>query len=114
MEQNILLADYDIAPTLPHALFPDLNMLRKNRFECLNKINNHPIQKKLPVIIYSPSCNVENANLLYDNDANYYICKLSDFEECKEVIRKAIMLVDQQDKQASKQNFLINKLKTAS
>ena len=41
--------------------------------------------------------------------ADYYICKPSVFEEHKIVVNIAIMLVKQNNVQASKENFFINK-----
>lgn len=98
---------------LPHALFLDLNMPRKNGFECLTEIKNHPTLKDLPVIVYSTSYDEEKANLLYKTGAHYFICKPSDFEELKMVVHKAIMLLSQNNLQATKENFFINKFKAA-
>ena len=102
-----------VSANLPHVLFLDLNMPRKNGFECLTEIKKHPTLEKLPVIIFSTSYDPEKANMLYNTGANYYICKPSDFEDLKKVIRNAIMLVNQNDEQVSKKKFVINKLKTA-
>lgn len=97
---------------LPHALFLDLNMPRKNGFECLMEIKKHSTLKNLPVIIYSTSYEKEKANQLYNRGAHYYICKPSDFEELKHVVNKAIMLVKENNAQPTKETFLINKLKS--
>ena len=101
------------AENLPDALFLDLNMPRKNGFECLTEIKKHPILKDLPVIIHSTSYNVDIANQLYNTGANYYICKPSDFEELKNTIYNAIVRVKQNFKQTPIENFLINKFKAA-
>lgn len=102
-----------ISSNLPHMLFLDLNMPRINGFECLIEIKKNPTLKKLPVIIYSTSYNEDKASALYLGGANYYICKPSDFEELKNVVQRAITLVGQNNVQVSKENFYINKLKTA-
>ena len=102
-----------VSANLPDALFLDLNMPRKNGFECLTEIKTHQIFKNLPVIVYSTSFDAEKANQLYNLGANYYICKPTNFEDLKKVIHKAILLVNQNSGQASKENFLLNKLKTA-
>ena len=98
---------------LPHAIFLDLNMPRKSGFECLAKIKSDPILKNIPVVIFSTSYDQEKANLLYDEGAHYYICKPSDFEELKIVLHRAITLLSQNNLQVSKENFYINKPKTA-
>src|SRR5580704_5402709 len=40
---------------LPHVLFLDLNMPRKNGFECLSELKVDKKLKQLPVIIFSTS-----------------------------------------------------------
>lgn len=93
---------------LPYILFLDLNMPRKNGFECLNEIKKHPSLKNLPVVVISTSYEEEKANQLYKIGAQFYICKPSDFDELKKVIHKAMLLV-QQKLQPTKENFLLNK-----
>lgn len=100
-----------VSANLPHALFLDLNMPRKNGFECLNEIKKHSTLSKLPVIIFSTSYDAEKANQLYSTGANYFIRKPSNFEELKKLVHRVIMLVKQDDKQATKEDFYINKLK---
>ena len=101
-----------VAANLPDALFLDLNMPRKNGFECLTELKNNSTFKNLPVIIISTSYDEEKANLLYKEGAHYYICKPSGFEELKNVVQHAITLVGQNNKQATKEDFFINKLKS--
>ena len=101
------------AANLPHAIFLDLNLPRKSGFECLTEIKSHPTLKNIPVVIFSTSYDREKANLLYNEGAHYYICKPSDFEELKIVVYKAITLLGQNKLQATKENFYLNKLKTA-
>lgn len=55
----------------------------------------------------------EKAGHLYNSGASYYICKPSDFEELKNVVHKIITLLSQNILQPSKENFYVNKLKTA-
>ncbi|MBC7535834.1 MAG: response regulator [Ferruginibacter sp.] len=100
-----------ISKNLPYALFLDLNMPRKNGFECLTEIKKNSDFNKIPVIIYSTSYDQEKANIIYNEGAHYYICKPSDFEELKNMIHKAIMLLGKNNLQASKENFYINKVK---
>ena len=101
-----------ISKNLPYALFLDLNMPRKNGFECLTEIKKHSVFNKIPVIIYSTSYDQEKANIIYREGAHYYICKPSDFEELKNMIHKAIMFLGKNNLQASKENFYINKVKS--
>ena len=68
---------------LPHVLFLDLNMQRKNGFECLSeiKLNNH--LKNLSVVVFSTSLEQEVVNQLYHNGASYFIRKPSEFKQFK-------------------------------
>lgn len=74
----------------PQALFLDLNMPRKNGFECLADIKNSEKLKDLPVIIYSTSYDKEIADRLYSKGAHFYIRKPSGFASLKNVIQEAI------------------------
>ena len=60
---------------LPHVLFLDLNMPKKNGFECLSEINSNEKLNRFPIIIYSTSTNNYGADLLYSSGAYYYIRK---------------------------------------
>ena len=103
-----------ITGNLPHALFLDLNMPRKNGFDCLIEIKNHSVLKHIPVIIHSTSYIEEKANELFNGGAHYYICKPSNFEELKNVVHKAIMLVTENNAQVTKDYFLINQPKKSN
>lgn len=77
---------------LPDILFLDLNMPRKNGFECLSEIKRAEKLKGLPVIIFSTSYETESINLLHKNGAHYYIRKPNDFDQFKKIIYKALTL----------------------
>ena len=78
---------------LPHILFLDLNMPRKNGFECLEEIKNNSQLKNLPVVIFSTSFEQEVVNLLYVKGAHYFIRKPSDFTLFKKIILHSILLI---------------------
>ncbi|HLP21550.1 MAG TPA: response regulator [Chitinophagales bacterium] len=92
----------------PHALFLDLNMPRKNGFDCLAEIKKSEALNHIPVIIYSTSFDTEVVNVLYENGAQHYVCKPGDFLKLKQVIYEALTMVAA-DKTAppSKDNFVI-------
>lgn len=100
-----------VSANLPQALFLDLNIPRKNGFECLIEIKKHALFKKIPVIMYSTSYDEEISNQLYNSGAHYYICKPADYGELKKVIHRALLLVKEND--PSKENFIVNKLNPA-
>ena len=78
---------------LPHVLFLDLNMPRKNGFECLSEIKLNKKLKQLPVIIFSTSFEQEVVNLLYKNGAQYFIRKPAEFSQFKKIIHKALTII---------------------
>jgi len=93
---------------LPDLLFLDLNMPRKNGFECLSEIKLSHKLKHLPVIIFSTSLDLEVVNLLYEKGARYYIRKPAEFSKLKEVIRETLIITAQKNElQPSKDKFIL-------
>jgi CheY-like chemotaxis protein len=82
---------------LPQVLFLDLNMPRKNGFECLSEIKKNQSLKGLPVIIFSTSYDTDIVNLLYNNGAHFYISKPNEFDKLKKVIQTALSSLAQND-----------------
>ena len=84
----------------PNVLFLDLNMPRKNGFECLSEIKQSKHLSNLNVIILSTSYQPEVANLLFKNGAHQYIRKPSDFNDLKRLIHQVLTkIADHQTKE---------------
>ncbi len=93
---------------LPHALFLDLNMPRKNGFECLSEIKLNETLRILPVIIFSTSYEKEVINQLYKNGAHYFIRKPSEFLQFKKIIQQTLTLISKENSsQPSRENFVL-------
>ncbi len=100
---------------LPHVLFLDINMPRKNGFECLSEIKHSEKLKHLPVIMFSTSFEQEVINQLYENGAQYFIRKPSEFSQFKKIIQETLVLIvkdlsfDKAGKisQPTKENFVL-------
>lgn len=93
---------------LPHILFLDLNMPRKNGFECLGEIKQNIRLKNLPVIIFSTSFEQEVVDLLYKNGAHFFIRKPSEFALFKKIIRHTLTLIISQNIiQPAKEDFVL-------
>lgn len=93
---------------LPDAIFLDLNMPRKNGFQCLIEIRKHEKLKFLPIFVISTSYEKNIADLLYANGANYYIRKPIEFSKLKNLIHQALKLLLQYgSEQQSKDHFLL-------
>jgi len=93
----------------PHAIYLDLNMPRKNGFECLVEMKGNMKLRHLPVFIYSTSINSDMVELVYKSGASHYIRKPAEFQALKEVILTSIRLIPGiTTTQASKENFIVN------
>jgi CheY-like chemotaxis protein len=93
---------------LPHVLFLDLNMPRKNGFECLTEIKLSKKLKQLPVIVFSTSFEQEVVNQLYKNGAQYFIRKPSEFSQFKKIIQQSLALIMKENiSQPTRENFVI-------
>jgi PleD family two-component response regulator len=87
---NFLMASKQF---LPDMLFLDLNMPRKNGFECLSEIMKDSELKELPVIIYSTSYETRMVDRLLNDGARLYIQKPAHFDTLKDVVLRAISTV---------------------
>ena len=78
------------ADTLPHVLFLDINMPRKNGLECLSEIKKDEKLKDLPVVILSTLNEREKINSAFKIGGHIYIHKPSDFGQLKQVLLNAL------------------------
>lgn len=79
-------------PPPPDVIFLDLNMPKKNGFECLNEIRDTTRFKNIPVVIFSTSSSDLSINKSYDFGANHYICKPGSFVQLKLVIKNILSI----------------------
>lgn len=94
---------------LPHIIFLDLNMPRKNGFECLTEIRLNPRLKAIPIIIFSTSFEQEVVNRLYDHGAHYFIRKPVEFSQFKKIIKQTFhkLLVPNNHSQPLREDFVL-------
>ncbi|MFM9950385.1 MAG: response regulator [Saprospiraceae bacterium] len=93
---------------LPNLIFLDLNMPRKNGFECLKEIRSHEKLKDIPIVIYSTSASEKDIDETFNNGANIYIKKPNDFNLLEQLLYKAIRNIEQyQEEPACKGTFLL-------
>lgn len=96
------------AENLPDILFLDLNMPRKNGFECLTEIKKIVSLQQLPVIIFSTSLDMTIVDTVYEKGALYYIRKPGDFSKLKKVIGNALAITTENNfKQPVKEHFIL-------
>jgi CheY-like chemotaxis protein len=79
---------------LPHLLFLDLNMPRKNGLECLKEIRASDKLKKLSTAIYSTSDSEKDMEETFLAGANIYITKPADFGTLKQILNKAVSVAN--------------------
>jgi CheY-like chemotaxis protein len=99
--------------SIPDALYLDLNIPRKNGFDCLAEIRMDAKLKSLPVIIYSTSYDKNVVNNLKESGASFYVRKPSDFQDLKNVILKSINILRGFETE-DKDNFVITAMKQKS
>jgi CheY-like chemotaxis protein len=95
---------------LPDALFLDLNMPRKNGFECLAEIKHHDDLKALPVIIYSTSFDPSKVQILINNGALQYVRKPGEFSVLKETIARTLTLLISKREDLRQQQVLVSSI----
>ena len=92
---------------LPHVLFLDLNMPRKNGFDCLSEIKTHHQLKELPVIIFSTSLDADVVNQVIQSGATLYVRKPAEFSNLKKVIQKSLKLISDGQSTLLLDNFVV-------
>jgi CheY-like chemotaxis protein len=75
---------------LPDVLFLDINMPRKNGFECLSEMKDDALLKNISVVILSTSSNKEKIAKIFKIGGHVYIHKPNDFGQLKQVIQNVL------------------------
>ena len=93
---------------LPHVLFLDINMPRKDGFECLTEIKHHDKLKDLPVVMFSTTNAQDKINILFNTGADVYIRKPSNFAQLVQVIHHALPLAAENIFSNGKLKYILN------
>ena len=96
-----------IEPPPPDVIFLDLNMPRKNGFQCLEEIRNTHKLKDIPIVIFSTTTNADAVNKTYQHGANHYICKPRSFDLLVKTIETVLTLEMWQKPQPPKEKFIL-------
>jgi CheY-like chemotaxis protein len=64
----------------PYFILLDLNMPKKDGREALKEIKQHPVFKKIPIIVFTTTKNENEIRRCYELGANTYIVKPVSFE----------------------------------
>jgi CheY-like chemotaxis protein len=93
---------------LPHVIFLDINMPRKNGFECLADIKKNDRLKDVPVIMFSTSNSRDAMSTLFKTGADIYIRKPRNFEQLKELIHHALPMATEKVFSDSQLKYILN------
>jgi len=95
--------------SLPHILFLDLNMPRKNGIDCLLEIKRLAHLKDVAIAIYSTSSSEKDIEETFVQGANVYIKKPSDFNTLKKILEQVITINWQyQTSGLNRDNYLLS------
>ena len=105
--EQLMRALNTLSGNLPDVLFLDLNMPRKNGFQCLREIRQNKNLRSLRTIIFSTSYEPEVIELLYKTGADHYIKKPTEFNELKKVIEDVLKIVQTPKVRHSIERFVL-------
>jgi CheY-like chemotaxis protein len=99
----------ETVPPPPSVIFLDINMPRKNGFECLTEMKQIEKFRDIPVVIFSTSNEDSTIDRTYRQGANFYIHKPRSFEKLKSAIQQ-VMAIDwsRQPLQRSKEKYVLH------
>jgi CheY-like chemotaxis protein len=93
---------------LPDVLFLDLNMPRKNGFECLTEIKQNKKLRALPVVIFSTSGSHDNMSTLFKTGADVYIRKPGNLAQLVQVIQHALPMATETIISKTRLKYILN------
>ncbi|HKC68117.1 MAG TPA: response regulator [Bacteroidia bacterium] len=74
----------------PYFIFLDINMPKKNGFECLQQIRLSSSLKDIPVIMYSTCSQKDTVNKAFEFGANYFVRKPDNYGALKNLLTKVL------------------------
>lgn len=74
------------SPGLPKFILLDLNMPKKDGREVLKELKQHPVLKKIPVVIFSTTNNEQEMRRCYELGANSYVTKPNSFDHLLKIV----------------------------
>lgn len=90
----------------PEIIFLDINMPRKNGFECLKEIRNRSMFRDVKIIMFSTSSSILHIELCHKLGADYYAIKPGPFHKLKELLSE-IMAIDWDGIPTNKTDFVL-------
>ncbi len=93
---------------IPHVLFLDINMPRKNGLECLVEIKENKKLKDLSIVMFSTTNSWETIDKLFKGGVNVYIHKPNDLEQLKQVINHALPIASEKTTSKNSLKYILN------
>jgi CheY-like chemotaxis protein len=93
---------------LPHIIFLDINMPRKNGLECLKEIKKNEKLMNIPVVMFSTSNAWDGITRLFESGSHVYIHKPKDFAQLKQVLHHALPIAAEKIFSNSPINYVLN------
>lgn len=84
--ENICASNNDVEKALPGFILLDLNMPKKDGREVLKELKQHPVFKKIPVIVFTTTKNEIEIRRCYELGANSYVVKPISFDALLKVV----------------------------
>ncbi len=72
--------------TYPYFILLDLNMPKKDGREVLKEIKQHPVFKKIPIVVFTTTKNENEIRRCYELGANTYVVKPVSFDALLKVL----------------------------
>jgi len=93
---------------LPDVLFLDINMPRKNGFDCLSEIKHNKKLQDLQVVMFSTTNSQDAITMLLKGGAQVYIHKPNDFKQLIEIIKHALPIASEKIFSTSQVKYILN------
>lgn len=105
---RLMQALNDFRTPQPEVIFLDLNMPRKNGFECLDEIRKSPKFMNIPVVIFSTSANADVVDRTFRQGANLYVTKPASYSLLKKTLAFILSIDrDQLNGKPTREKFVV-------
>ena len=92
----------------PHMLFLDINMPRKDGFQCLLEMKQNENLKDIPIIMLSTFNLKDKIRALFEAGADIFVRKPNSYDELVQVIHHAIPIASNNSFSHSKIKYILN------
>ena len=93
---------------IPEVIFLDVNMPLKSGLDCLRAIKSNINYINTSVVMYSTSNNMKDIDAAYEEGADFYIIKPSNYTLLIEILRSLFETLSTNGRFHTRESFLIN------